>query len=146
MGATRLVAARQFLRDGLVDELLGDDTVTVTYAWDPESSDAKQIFTAPPLEADHVPAALTADRTKRNESGQFRVVVHIELPGEDQETADVMAVEYGQIVEEFIADKSPAVDGINWWIVDRLQHAGGLTGQSAISQLIYTIRFDARLT
>lgn len=146
MASSVIVAARKSVRDGLEAALVDDPSMTVTYAWDPESSDARQIFTMRP-EGETPPASLKAGRTFRNETGRFRVVVHIEAPGGDPEEADEIALGYGQTVEEFFADnRSPDVDGLNWWVVESWEMAGGPTGQSSISQLIYTVRYDARLT
>lgn len=146
MPSSVIVAARKAARDGLEALLKGDPDITVTYSWDPESSDQKQIFTMR-AEGTQEPASLRAGRTHRNESGRFRVVVHAECPGDSPEEADEVAIGYGQVVEEFFADnRVPGVDGLNWWVIEGWEMNGGPTGQSSISQLIYTVIYDARLT
>lgn len=146
MAGSAIVAARKKARDGLEAVFDGDPEMTVTYAWNPESSDKRQIFTMR-AEGQTPPASLRSGRTFRNEDARFRVVVHVDEPGASPEEADEIALEYGTAVEEFFADnRTPDVPGLNWWVVDSWEMTGGPTGQSSISQLIYTIHYDARLT
>jgi len=150
MASTIVVALRRAVVDGLSGLLpdYGDRQALVTYAWDPEARDSLQVFTMRPR-GDHSPAALRAGRNHRNEEASFQVVIHVEVAGADVEEADNRALEIGQVVEEFIADHKSnelAIPGLNWITVSSWEMNGGPADRSAISQLIYTVSYNARLT
>lgn len=148
MAGSLIVAARKRARDGLANVFPGipDDDVLVSYAWKPDAKDRYQIFTMRPR-FEHAPASIRAGRLFRNEDGRFAVVVHVELPGSDMEAADEKAIEFGTRVEEWFADnRDPGVAGIKWWLLEGAEMSGGPTDRSSISQLIYTVNYDARLT
>lgn len=144
MPSTVIVEARKFARDGLAALLT--ENVSVTYAWDPKSTEMYQIFTMR-CRGEHEPASLKSGRTFRNETARFDIGIHVAEIGGNVEDADEKAIEFGQVLEEFIADnRCPAVDGVNWWVVESWELNGGPSDRAAISQLIYTVKLDARLT
>lgn len=150
MPSSIIVALRKAVVEGLRDLIpqYGDEAALVTYAWDPDAHDAVQVFTMRPR-GDHSPAALKSGRNNRNESAAFQIVVHVEQVGGNVEEADEHALELGVVVEEFIADHKSnelAVPGLNWLTVSSWEMTGGPTDRSAISQLIYTVSYNARLT
>lgn len=144
MASSVIVAARKFAQEGLVS--LFDEDVAVTYAWDPKSTAMYQIFTMR-ARGDHAPASLKSGRTFRNEAARFDIGIHVAEIGGNVEDADEKAIEFGQIVEEFIAtNRCPPIPGMNWWVVESWELNGGPSDRAAISQLIYTVKYDARLT
>lgn len=143
MPSSAIVAARKFVRDGL-EALLSD--AEVSYSWDPSSRAQYQVFTMR-ARGDHEPAALKAGKTIRDETARFNIAIHVAEVGGNVEEADDTAIEFGRIVEDFIAtNRCPPVDGINWWVVESWEMDGGPSDNAAITQLIYTIRYNARLT
>jgi hypothetical protein len=146
MGYSPAVAVRKAAIAAL-DALIDDDEVLVNYYWKPDARDRRQVFTQR-SRADVTPAAMKAGRLHRNEAGRFELVVHLEHVGEDQEAADEEVLDaYAEIVEEYFADtKRPDVEGVNWWLIASWELAGGPSDRGSISQLIYTITYDARVT
>lgn len=146
MAYTPTVAVRKYAIEQLVD-LIDSDEVLVSYAWKPDARSRRQIFTMR-SRAEVSPASLKAGRMFRNESGRFELVVHLEHVGEDQEAADTELLDvYAPTVEEFFADtKRPDVTGVNAWWIESWELAGGPSDRGSISQLIYVIHYDARIT
>lgn len=137
-------------RKALVTDLAAQsalDGVLVTYGWDPSALDREQVFTMR-ARGEQEPAALHAGPTKRNETGRFQVVVHVELVGGDAEDADERAIAIGKVVEERVAARKSdlGVTGLNWLVMESWEMNGGPTDRGHISQLFYTVRYSARLT
>lgn len=144
MPSSVIVAARKAVVDGL-RPLLAD--VLVTYSWDPDARDREQVFTMRPR-GEQSPSSLKAGRTFRDETGRFQIVVHVELVGGDAEEADDRAIALGRVVEEFVADNknSLGVPGLNWIVMESWEMNGGPSDRAFISQLVFTVRYNARLT
>jgi len=150
MPSSVIVATRKAVVDGLQAlAVVGGslENVGVTYSWDPDSRAREQVFTMRPR-GDQEPAALHSGPTKRNETGRFTIVVHVEKVGGDAEDADDRAIVIGREVEEFIAGKknSLGVTGLNWIVMESWEMNGGPSDRGHISQLFYTVRYSARLT
>lgn len=150
MASTVVVALRRAIRDGL-DALTGAGGslagVSVTYGWNPKMTDRYQIFTMRPR-GEHSPASLKAGRNFRDETATFQLVVHVEEVGGDAEDGDLKALSYGLVVEEYLADNKQGlgVAGVNSLYVEGWELTGGPADRGYIAQLIYTIRYNARLT
>jgi hypothetical protein len=137
-------------RKALVTDLAAQSAmaaVKVTYAWDPDALDREQVFTTR-ARGDQEPASLHAGPTKRNETGRFQVVVHVELVGASPEEADERAIALGKVVEERVAARKSdlGVTGLNWIVMESWEMNGGPSDRGSISQLFYTVRYNARLT
>lgn len=146
MPSSVVVAARKALVADLAAQA-GLSGVSVSYSWDPDSRAREQVFTVRPR-GDQEPAALHSGATRRNETGRFQVVVHVELVGGDAEDADERAIALGRVVEERVAalKNSLGVSGLNWIVMESWEMNGGPTDRAHISQLFYTVRYNARLT
>lgn len=122
--------------------------VAVSYGWDPNSRARFQMFTGRP-ELQEGPASIKSGRNFRNEEATFPFVIHVELPGGNEFEADTQADIFSLVFEEWISDRKGnelGVAGLNWIRLDSLQCPGGPTDSAFISQRIYTIRYNARLT
>jgi len=97
------------------------------------------------------PASMKAGRTFRDEEGTFNLVILIQAVGKEKDAqwAAERAVTLGVAAEEWIADHrtTTGVAGVNWVTVTG---AGSLTelygDRSSIAELIYPVRYTARLT
>ena len=147
MAGSIVVDLRKAVAVGLAADpgLAGAD---VSYAWRPDSRERRQVFTHR-ARADTPPAALRSGRNHRDENGTFQVVVHCEVPGADAEEADAECVALGGAVEDWFADRKCnqlGVPGLQSLIVTGWELGGGPADRAYISQLIYTVRWTARLT
>lgn len=147
MAGTIVVALRLAVASGLaaVPALSGAD---VSYAWRPDSRARRQVFTHR-ASADTPPAALRSGRNYRDETGTFQVVVHCEIPGADAPDAEAECVALGTAVEEWFADRKSnevGVAGLQSLLVTGWELGGGAADRAYIAQMIYTVRWTARLT
>lgn len=145
MASSVTVEARKHLIDEL-QELISEDEALITYGWRADTRERNQIFTQR-SRGETPPASLKAGKKFRNEQARFSLVIHVHKVGASQEEADEDAIAFGLVVEDYFAENSsPGVDGLNWWRVESYELDGGPTDRASVSQLIYTILYDARLT
>lgn len=131
--------------------MVNDSAVSVTYGWQGSDDTARreQIFTSN-ARAHHEPAALKAGRSFRREQMDFDITVLISAVGQKPEDAETRAMDLGQVIEEYIADRKSnelGITGLNWIQVTDLAceyRIGEQGGSLAIAT--YTVRYDARLT
>lgn len=150
MARSIVVEVRKAVIAGISD-LIGDESVSVTYGWQGAGDDARreQVYTNRPR-AEHQPASLKAGRTFRNEQMDFDIVVLVMDPSKRPEEVDDRVMELGQLVEEFIADNRDGsalgITGLNWLIVTGFEMENRLMDSGSASLAQYTVRYDARLT
>ncbi len=147
MAGSIIAAVRKAVADGLANEP-GLAEVSVSYGLRHDARDRWQVFTDMGR-AQTPPAALRAGRNHRNEQAEFRIVVLVIEPGGNAEDADARALECGEVVEEFLADRKSnelGVPGLNWIRAESWDLDGGWQDTAWVSQLVYTVRYDARLT
>lgn len=147
MSAIRVVELRKHAITELTPLLRAlNPKPTVSYSWKADTRERNQVFTMRGR-GETPPASLRPGKTFRNESGSFEVVVHVHAVGKDQETADEQALAYGAVIEDYFAiNRTPGITGVNWWVVASYEMDGGPSDRASVSQLIYTVRYDARLT
>lgn len=153
MAGTLIVAVRVAVVEGLAalpayTTKVNGHRPHVSLGWPVGKKDREKVFTQSATFT-HEPASMKSGRTFRNEQGRFEVVVWVEGVGENQETTSERAVTLGTAFEEYVADhkNSLGVAGLNWVVVDgdgRLDEA--FNDRGSLAQLIYTVRYDARLT
>lgn len=148
--ATRsaLVDVRKALVEALV-AAVNDPSVDVTYGFaggtDPRR---EQIFTDR-ARGTHDPAALKAGRNHRNERMEFDLVVLVAGVGLSPEETDERALELADVVETVVADHKSnelGVDGLNWLRMGRMELANRFAPNGSLTEITYTITYDARLT
>lgn len=144
-----VVAVRQAVVADIATRL-ADPSVSVTYGWrgGDETRRREQIFTDRPR-ATHEPAALKAGRNFRNERMDFDIVVLVAGVGLKPEETDVRALELGAVVEDSIAENKGnelAVDGLNWLRMTRMELNNRFASNGSLTEITYTVTYDARLT
>lgn len=151
MAGSVIVAVRKALIAGL-DALTATgqplEGFGITYAWNPKTTDRYRLFTAH-ARAETPPAAIKAGRNHRDETATFVVVLEVEVAGADADEAEQLVADKGQVFEEWLADrKSNELDvtGLNWIRAVSWELNGSPSDRSYLAQLIYTIRYNARLT
>lgn len=148
MAGSRVVAVRSALIDGLA-AVGGLSTVDVIYAWKfDQELPRERIFTSR-VRATHEPASLKSGRTFRNERVTFDLVVRVEKVDGTAEEADERALVIGALVEEYVADNRTlggSVSGLNWVVVSGMELNNLSNDRGNLSELVYAITYDARLT
>lgn len=147
MAGSVVVAVRKAVAEGLAS-LIALTDATVSYAWDPSLEERYQIFTGRST-AQTPPAALKSGRNFRSEEATFQLVIQVVEVGGNGLDGDEKAMEFGQVVEEWLADRKGnelGVTGLNWIRAESWELNGGPNDRAYISQLIFTIRYQARLT
>lgn len=153
MAKSIIVDVRRAVVSGLRDALdaAGFESVGCTYGWEGGDDTARrdQIFTDRAI-ATHEPASIKSGPTFRNERMEFRLVVLTLGVGQKPEETDDHAIELGQIVEEFVAanrqGKAFGIDGLNWIIVSAMELNNRYASEGSMSEITYTLTYDARLT
>lgn len=153
MSRSIVLEVRQAVIDGIA-ELLNDQQVSVTYGWQGASDDARreQVFTNN-AHAVHSSASMRPGRNFRDEQMNFEIVISVIGPGLRPEETDARALEIGQVVEEFIADHKSnelGINGLNWIVITEFalenRVAASSDGAGSLSQITYTVHYQARLT
>lgn len=147
MAGSRIVAVRSALITGL-DALSALDGVDVIYAWKfDQELPRERIFTGR-ARATHTPASLKAGRTFRNERMTFDLIVRVEKVDGTAEEADTRALVIGAVVEEYVADNKTGlgVSGLNWITVSGMELNNLSNDRGNLTELTYSITYDARLT
>jgi hypothetical protein len=101
---------------------------------------------------DHDPGPMKPGRVFRNETGELDIIIDVKAVGGTPEFADERVIAIGQLVEEIVADNrnlgNDTANGITVGAVT--MRRGDLTNayndRGSLSRLVYTLRFDARLT
>lgn len=153
MAKSIVVDVRRALVDGLSDvfNAAALDSVSCTYGWQGGDDTARrdQVFTDR-ARATHEPAALKAGRNFRNERMEFSLVVMCLGVGLKPEETDDHVIELGQYVEEYVADHKQGegwgIPGLNWIVVSAMELNNRYASEGSISEITYTITYDARLT
>lgn len=157
MAGSLSVTVRKAVTSGLSAHLSGlplfgsqadEHEVVVTYGYDSSSVAAEQVYAAR-SRADTPPASMKSGRNFRNEEGTFDLIVRVKYTGGNLEDSDTRAFEIGTVVEEWIADRKSnelGIDGLNWLVVDGWEADNGADDSGAATLLIYTVRWNARLT
>lgn len=153
MAKSIVVDVRKALIAGLRAEFDASDfeSVSCTYGWQGGDDTARrdQVFTDR-ARADHDAAALKAGRNFRNEQMEFSLVILALGVGMRPEDLDDHVMELGQIVEEYIADNKSGetfgIEGLNWIRVSGMELKNQYASEGSLSELTYTITYDARLT
>jgi len=149
MAGSVVVACKRALVDGLTGQpgMSGGTFLQVTYGWPGDDLAERECIFMGRARADQPTAALGAGRRRRTDDGTFEVIVRVLVNG-TPEQAEERALEIGTEVEEWVADHKTlgGVTGLNWAVVDgwELNNATAETG--SLAELIYTIRYQARLT
>lgn len=148
MAGSVVVAVRTAVADG-IRTLLNDPKVSVTYGWQggDDARRREQVFTARPRSS-HDPASLRAGRNFRDERMEFDIVVLVSGVGKNPEDTDMRALAIGRIIEEFIADNknSLGVAGLNWIRMSAMELNNLYGSNGSLSEITYTVLYDARLT
>lgn len=153
MARSVILEVRRALVTGITQALADSDTdfsgVSVTYAWEGAKDDSRreQVFTNN-ARATHDPAALKAGRNFRNEDMTFDVVVLVIGVGLPPDETDARALDIGEVVEEFIADRKSnelGVTGLNWIRVADFASQNLTHPDGSISELTYSVTYSARL-
>lgn len=148
MAGSIVVAVRKAVVAGL-DALPALDDVQVTYAyvWD-DTRQRERIFTGA-ARAVHEPAALKAARNFRNEEMEFDIILQIEGVGMTSDETDQRAIDIGAEVEGYIADRKSnelGITGLNWLRMARMELNNRGNERGTLSEITYTVRYNARLT
>ncbi len=154
MARSILPEVRKAVVAGLLDEFADQaptfNGVSVTYAWEGGKDDARreQVFTNN-ARATHQSAAMRPGRNHRDERMSFDIVVLVLAPSKKPEDTDDRAFAIGQVVEEFIADHASNeldIDGLNWIEMSGFSAQNLVLPEGSVSELIYTVNYQARLT
>lgn len=144
MGATAIVAVRKAVVDAVTD-LPEFADVEVMYAF--AGTTSREFAYTRQATFTHEPAAMRSGRNFRKETGQFEFVIWVESVGGTPEEADNRALEIGLGFEEWVADNKNGVGGAQTLEVygnGALREAVG--DQASFSELVYPIKYTARLT
>lgn len=148
MGASAIVAVRKAVVSA-VSDLSEFADVEVMYSF--KGTTSREFVYTREGEFEHAPASMRSGRNYREEIGGFELVIWVECVGGTPEEAAERALDLGQPVEEWVADNKNgdelAVDGLIWILVQgagSLREAAG--DQSSYAELVYPIRYHARLT
>jgi hypothetical protein len=147
MAGSVVVAAKKALIDLLADRA-GLADVQISYAWPgDDAAEAERVFLGQ-ARGQQEPASLKAGRTFRNENPEFDVLVQVVMPDGTAEEADTRALEIGLEVEETVADNKTlgGVPGLNWAVMARWELNYMYGGTGYLSEIVYTIAYNARLT
>lgn len=151
MASSAVVAVKQATVAEL-RELPNLDGVAVDYAWTGEDAQSRERIFFGKASFPQTPGPMRTGRVHRDESGQVDIIVRVTLIGGTAEEADTRALEIGTEVEECVADHrnlgNTPDDGI-FVTATTLRGgslAGGYTDNGAVSELTYTLQWDARLT
>lgn len=128
-------------REGLAD-------VQVSYGWPGDDVvETESIYLNRPR-GSHKPANLRAGRVHRDEAATLDIVIRVEKRGGTSEEADERALELGTEVEEYLADNADSLDvtGLLWIVVEGWELWNGYNDTGRLSELTYTLRWQARLT
>lgn len=148
-----LPEVRTAVTDGIREALVAanEKKVGVTYAYEgsDETRRREQVFTNR-ARATHDPAALKPGRNFRDEVMDFDIVVLVISPGKKPQESEARAFEIGQFVEEFIADRKSngylEVAGLQWIRMVSMEVTPALRPDASITEIVYTVRYSARLT
>lgn len=149
MAASILVPVRSAVIAG-IKTALNEPRVSCTYGWEgsDETRRREQVFTNR-ASATHDPAALKSGRNFRNERMDFDIVVLILGVNRSTEETDQRALEIGQCIEEFMADHKNnelGVPGLQWIRMARMELNNRFATTGTITEITYTVTYDARLT
>lgn len=143
------VAVTDGIRSALVAANEKKVAVTYSYEGSDETRRREQIFTNR-ASATHDPAALKPGRNFRDEVMDFQIVVLVVSPGKKPQESEARAFELGQYVEEFVADRKSngylGVAGLQWIRMVSMEVTPALSDNASITELIYNVRYTARLT
>lgn len=126
----------------------GLEGVQVAYGYPGDDQVEKEAIFTGRASAEHAQTSLKAGRRFRAETAQFDVLIQIRLEDETVEDIEDRAFELGLELEECVADNKylGEVDGLNWAVVAGWEITTGMTDIGHLTQLIYSIRYNARLT
>lgn len=149
MARSVLVDVRRAVVAG-IKTAVADKSVSVTYGWEgsDETRRRAQVFTNRAL-ATHDVAALRAGRNYRDERMDFDIVVLVMGVNKSTAETDERALVLGKVVEEFIADRKNnelGVAGLQWIRVSSMELNNGFTPAGTITEITYTVTYQARLT
>lgn len=145
---TQIVAVRSLLIDA-VAELAALADVEVTFGYRPNSKRRERVWTQRAELEESTVAARRAERTIRDESATFEVVVWVEGIGQDALWTAGRAVEIGAEVEEWVdvhANWTGALPGLKWITVSG---RGSLTeayaDKGTLAELVLPVSYQARI-
>lgn len=149
MASSIIVPVRRAVINGL-RAAIADKSVSCTYGYEGYKDDQRreQIYTNR-ARAAHEPASLRADRNFRDERMDFDVVFLVLGISKTSEETDAAALALGLVFEEFIADRKNnelEVPGLQWIRVADMELNNAFNSNGTISELTYTLRYQARLT
>lgn len=150
MAGSVVVACKQALVDNLqgIFGMSGPTFLQVTYGWPGEDKTERECIFMGRARADQPTAALGAGRRRRSDDGTFEVIVRVLVNGSPEE-AEERALELGTEVEEWVADNRTlggGVTGLNYAVVDSWELNNATAETGSLAELVYTIRYQARLT
>lgn len=145
MASTAIVAVRKALVEA-VNALAAFDGIPVMYAY--RQTESREFAYTRDSTFEHEPTALKAGRNFRRETGTFEFVIWVQVPAEDPEAAADRALELGLVFEEYVADNKTGVAGVE--IDLQINGSGslreGVMDRAAVAELVYPVRYKARLT
>lgn len=125
--------------------------VQVEYAWPGEGKASREIIYLGGASGPVQIAGLRAGRKTRDEAPELLVLVKAEIPGGDQEQADVRVYALGAELEDLLAE-DPSLAGAlpkpGRAVITNveLDYAYGSDGHGRVSELTYSVLINARLT
>lgn len=148
MSASLIVPVRKALVAGL-DTQTGLEGVDKAFQWKAKWDKRERLWTQR-ARFNHTPASLRAGRNYRDEVGRFDLMILVEGVSKTAEWSAERALELGLVVEEYIADRKNNELGVPGMLTLVVEGDGSLTealtDTGSIAQLIYPVRYTARLT
>ncbi|HKY57539.1 MAG TPA: hypothetical protein VJL80_05835 [Aeromicrobium sp.] len=144
MAATVIVAVRKAVVAAVAD-LAPFTDVPVMYAF--KATTNREFAYTRDATFEHGAAAMKSGRNFRDEVGRFEFVIWVEAPGDSAEEAADRALVFGLAFEEWVADNKAGVGGAYAIQVEGGGQIREATGdQSSYAELVYPIKYNARLT
>jgi hypothetical protein len=148
MASSAIVAVRKAVV-AAVGNLTAFADLDVMYAY--QSTTSREFAYTREATFEHKPASVKSGRNFREEIGEFNFVIWVEAVGGTPADAADRAIALGLPFEEWLADNKNgaalSVTGLNWIIAEgdgSLTEASG--DQASYAELVYPIRYHARLT
>ncbi len=144
MGATVIVAVRRALV-AAVASLDAFQGVPVMFTY--KATEQREFAYTRAARFTHNPAGMKSGRNFRNEEGRFEFVIWVESVGDSPEDAALRALDLGLVFEEYVADHKQGIGGAYTLTVDGDGTlAEAVLDSSSLAELVYPVKYNARLT